>query len=100
MRRRDDASGGSDAAELAALADGSLSPERSEELEAQVAASDELAARLDEQRRAVTLLRSAAAETEAPASLRARVDAQQRSRARHTLVDPAGRPGRRRRWPR
>jgi hypothetical protein len=64
--------------ELAALADGSLAPERLAALEAQVAASTELADRLAEQRRAVVLTRSAAAEVEAPASLRARIDAQQR----------------------
>jgi anti-sigma factor RsiW len=64
--------------ELTALADGSLAPERLAALEAQVAASSELADRLAEQRRAVVLTRSAAAEVEAPASLRARIDAQQR----------------------
>jgi anti-sigma factor RsiW len=64
--------------ELAALADGSLAPERQAGLEAQVAASSELADRLAEQRRAVVLTRSAAAEVEAPASLRARIDAQRR----------------------
>jgi len=64
--------------ELAALADGSLAPERLAALEAQVAASSELADRLAEQRRAVVLTRSAAAEVEAPAALRARIDARRR----------------------
>jgi len=64
--------------ELAALADGSLTPERRATLEQQVVASSELADRLAEQRQAVALTRSAAAEVEAPASLRARLDAQRR----------------------
>jgi len=63
-------------AELAALADGSLPPERRAVLEARVAASPELADRLAEQERAVTLMRTASAEVEAPAALRARIDAQ------------------------
>jgi Anti-sigma-K factor rskA len=74
--RREDEDGGREIAELAALADGSLAPERRAALEARVAASSELAERLAEQQRAVTLARSAAAEVEAPAALRARVEAQ------------------------
>jgi hypothetical protein len=70
--------------ELAALADGSLAPDRRAALEARVAASSELADRLAEQQRAVDLARSAAAEVEAPASLRARVEAPQRSRRTQT----------------
>jgi hypothetical protein len=58
--------------ELAALADGSLAPERREAVEAMAARSPELAARLDEQRRAVEHIRGAAATVEAPAGLRAR----------------------------
>ena len=76
-------------AELASLADGSLAPERRAALEARVAASSELADRLAEQQRAVALARSAAAEVEAPASLRARIDAQRparRARAQRRLV--------------
>src|SRR6478735_7235336 len=53
-------------AELAALADGSLDPE--------------LADRLAEQERAVSLARSAAAEVDAPPALRARIEAQRRPR--------------------
>ena len=53
-------------AELAALADGSLAPDRRAALEARVAASPELADLLAEQERAVALARSAAAEVEAP----------------------------------
>jgi anti-sigma factor RsiW len=68
--------------ELASLADGSLAPERRAALEAQVAASAELAGRLREQEQAVALARSAAAAVEAPAALRARIDAQRRRRQR------------------
>ena len=79
-RRRDDEAGGQETAELAALADGSLAPERRAALEAQVAASGELADRLAEQERAVSLMRSVAAQVEAPEALRARIDAQRRPR--------------------
>ena len=79
-RRGTDDADGQEIAELAALADGSLAPERRAALEAQVAASSELAARLAEQERAVALARSAAAEVEAPAGLRARIEAQRRPR--------------------
>jgi len=64
--------------ELAALADGSLPDERRADLEAEIAASPELATLLAEQGRAVDLARNAAAQVEAPASLRAAVAAQQR----------------------
>jgi hypothetical protein len=60
-------------AELAALADGSLAPERRAEVAARVGASSELADRLAEQQRAVALTRHAAAEVEAPPALRGRV---------------------------
>lgn len=80
-RRREDETGGQEIAELAALADGSLAPERRAGVEARVAESPELAARLAEQQRVVALARSAAAEVEAPAALRARVDS--RRQARH-----------------
>jgi anti-sigma factor RsiW len=66
--------------ELAALADGSIAPDRRAELEARVAAAPELADRLEEQQHAVALARSAAAEIEAPAALRARIDAERRAR--------------------
>jgi hypothetical protein len=67
-------------AELAALADGSLEPERRADLEARVDASPALADRLAEQERAVALLRGAADEVDAPAGLRARLDAQRSAR--------------------
>jgi Anti-sigma-K factor rskA, C-terminal len=75
MRRRpQDETVAQEIAELAALADGSLAPERRAALEARVAASSELADRLAEQQYAVALARSAAAGVEAPATLRARID--------------------------
>jgi hypothetical protein len=70
--------------ELAALADGSLAPERRAELEAQIDASPILADRLAEQERAVALLRGAEAEVEAPAGLRARLEAQRPARTVRT----------------
>jgi anti-sigma-K factor RskA len=66
--------------ELAALADGSLAPEHRAELEARIEASPILADRLAEQERAVALLQGAGDEVEAPAALRARVDAQRSPR--------------------
>jgi anti-sigma-K factor RskA len=69
-----------DEAELAALADGSIAPERRAELEARIEASPILADRLAEQERAVGLLRGAEAEVEAPAGLRARLEAQRSPR--------------------
>jgi anti-sigma-K factor RskA len=66
--------------ELAAFADGTLAPERRAALEERIGASPELADRLAEQERAVGLLRAAVAETEAPAGLRARLEAERRVR--------------------
>jgi anti-sigma-K factor RskA len=79
-RRRQDLNGGEHPAELAALADGSLAPERRAELEAQIAESPELAELLAEQERAVGFARSAASEVEAPAGLRARVETRRQAR--------------------
>src|SRR5580765_2881782 len=78
--------GEADPVELAALADGTLAPARREALEAEVAASPELAARLAEQERAVALARGAGAEIEAPAGLRARVESRSRGRRSRRLV--------------
>jgi anti-sigma factor RsiW len=70
-----------DLADLAALADGSLAPDRREAVAARVEASPELRGLLDEHRRALGVIR--AAREPAPASLRARVAAE-RDRARGT----------------
>src|SRR6185437_5662955 len=71
---RGNGAGRPELSELAALADGSLSPERRSALEAEVAASPELAALVAEQERAVSLTRSVAETVEAPASLRAEIE--------------------------
>jgi anti-sigma-K factor RskA len=75
-----------DFAELAALADGSLDPERRAAVAARVARSRELAALLAEQKRALALTNLAAAATGAPHGLRARVAAEQRRPRRAALV--------------
>jgi len=69
-------------AELAALADRTLPAERRAALEARVAASPELANQLAEQQQAIALVRNVGATVEAPASLRAGVEARQRGRQR------------------
>jgi hypothetical protein len=70
-----------DRRDLAALADGRLTGRRAAALEARVAKDPALAAALARQRIASTTMRSAAAATSAPASLRERVDAAPRARA-------------------
>lgn len=77
MRRRRE---GEETAELAALADGSLPPEQRAALGVRVAASAELAERLAEQQRALALTRSAVEDVDAPAGLRARIEAQRHPR--------------------
>lgn len=85
MRRgREEEADSRGVSELAALADGTLAPERRAEIEARVDASPILADRLAEQERAVTLLRGAEAEVEAPAGLRARLEAQRSTRTVRT----------------
>jgi len=66
--------------ELAALADGSLRSEERAALLDRVATSPELAERLAVQERAIALASSAGAQVEAPATLRTRIDAEQRRR--------------------
>lgn len=66
--------------ELAALADGSIDPTRRRRIESRVVESPDLAALLAEQEQAVALTRGAAAEVEAPASLRVRVEAERGAR--------------------
>jgi hypothetical protein len=81
MRRRQQAElPGEEAVELAALADGSLSPERRAVLEPRVAASPQLADLLAEQERAVAFARSAAGQVDAPESLRESIGTQRRVR--------------------
>jgi len=80
--RRADKAGGDEDFELAALADGSLSPARRSLLEARVAASPELSERLAEQQQALALTRSAVEGVEAPEALRTRIEAQRRARNR------------------
>lgn len=77
-------------ADLAAAADSTLPPARQAAVEAMAERDAGLAAALDEQRRAMTLIRGAAAEVRAPLALRERLEA---DRARHAR---AGRS--RRRW--
>jgi Anti-sigma-K factor rskA len=79
-RRRPEGRSGDEIVELAALADGSLAPERRALLESRVAESPELAERLAEQERAVALVRIAEADVRAPATLRAGIGRQRHSR--------------------
>jgi len=65
-------------ADLVALADGSLDSARQAEVQARVDADPRLRALLDEQRRAVGLVRSTAADARAPLALRERVEADRR----------------------
>jgi hypothetical protein len=79
--------------DLAAAADGTLPRARQEELEAMAAQDPALAAALEEQRRAMTLIRGAAAEVRAPLALRERLEAQRvyswRPRARRRFFSVA-----------
>jgi hypothetical protein len=61
--------------ELAAYADGALGPARRAVVEQALAASPELRAALDDQRRAITAVRAANLETHAPMALRERLSA-------------------------
>jgi hypothetical protein len=63
-------------ADLSALADGTLDPARRPEVEAHIAASPELSALYERERRVVEMLHRAAVTDRAPASLRARIEAQ------------------------
>jgi hypothetical protein len=88
--RRDKHDHEAEPVELAGLADGSLAPERREALEAQIASSAELASLLEEQQRAVAMVRGAATEVDAPAGLRARIEVRRRGRQRRPLVLAGG----------
>lgn len=67
-------------ADLSALADGSLDPRRREEVESKIAASADLTALYERERRVVELVRAASSEIQAPAALRARIEASRPSR--------------------
>ena len=62
-------------AELSALADGTLDPARRVEVEARIAASPELSALYERERRVVAALHQARATERAPDQLRARIEA-------------------------
>jgi hypothetical protein len=66
-------------AELSALADGSLDPARRASVEARIAASPELGALYERERRVVEMVHRANAAERAPARLRARIEAQRPS---------------------
>jgi anti-sigma factor RsiW len=63
-------------AELSALADGTLAPERRAEVEARIAASPELKVLYERERSVVEHLHKAAETTRAPGALRARIEAE------------------------
>ena len=65
-------------ADLSALADGTLPPDRRAEVEARVAASPELRELLERQRRALLAVQAIAAE-EVPESLQVAVEARRRA---------------------
>lgn len=67
-------------AELSALADGTLDPERRPQVEAAIAASPELQALYERERRMVEIVHHTAVTDRAPATLRARIDAARPSR--------------------
>lgn len=67
-------------ADLSALADGTIDPARRTEVEARIAASPELSALYDRERRIVEMLHEARSTVRAPPSLRARIEAERPSR--------------------
>jgi hypothetical protein len=73
-------------AELSALADGTLDPDRRAEVRARIAASPELTALYERERQVVALLHEARARDRAPAALRARIEAQRPSRPRRATA--------------
>jgi anti-sigma factor RsiW len=83
-------------ADLSALADGTLEPSRRTEVEARIAASPELTALYERERRVVRALHQARETDRAPARLRARIDAQRpraQTRARRRLGYAGGLAG-------
>jgi anti-sigma factor RsiW len=82
--------------ELSALADGTLEPSRRPEVEARIAASPELSAMYERERRVVEALHHARATDRAPDRLRARIEAARPSRTvlvRRRLVYAGGLAG-------
>jgi anti-sigma factor RsiW len=75
-------------ADLARLADGTLPPERRAEVEAQVAASPELTRVLHSQALTLDALNRTAAQTGAPARLRADIERRRAPRARRGRITP------------
>jgi hypothetical protein len=71
-------------AQLAALADGKLDPERAAALRQQIAASPELSKRYEREQRAVAAL-GMVRDDRAPAALRARIESERRRRSRTPL---------------
>jgi hypothetical protein len=67
--------------DLSALADGTLAPERRDEVAARIAASPELTALYERERHVVGIVHDANASVRAPAGLRARIDAQRPKRS-------------------
>jgi hypothetical protein len=66
-------------AELSALADGSLDPARREQVQARIAASPQLSALYERERRVVSQLQETGARDRAPQRLRARIEAERPS---------------------
>jgi len=73
-------------AEISSLADGTLDPRRREEVRARINASRELRAVYERERRVVELLHRMRTTERAPASLRARIEAQRPSSARRARL--------------
>jgi anti-sigma factor RsiW len=73
-----------DLADLSALADGTLDPARQSSVEAHIAASPQLSALYERERRVVAALHQASASERAPADLRARIEAARPKRATAT----------------
>jgi hypothetical protein len=74
----------SDLADLSALADGTLDPARQATVEAHIAASPQLSALYERERRVVAALHQASVSERAPADLRARIEAARPKRATRT----------------
>jgi hypothetical protein len=67
--------------ELSALADGTLAPERRDEVAARISASPELTALYERERHVVNLIHEASTQVRAPSGLRARIEAERPKRS-------------------